>query len=142
MAATIVMEIEPTFSKISEHATFGMPTLTRAKDKLQRLESFTNRLLVHTNALVATNQADSRSAIFSVQADAFGLILALGICTTLLILNLMRQMRLIRDSRVKLSQAAQDMTQAYQQAEAGNRAKSVFMATIGHEIRTPLNAIL
>ncbi|PTW55065.1 signal transduction histidine kinase [Breoghania corrubedonensis] len=141
-AAAIVTGIEPVFNAINAQGMLDLPALSRVADKLQRLENLTSTLLVRTNAVVATSRADSRSAILTVQTYAFGLILALGICTTLLILNLMRQMRLVYRTRLKLSQAAQDMSQAYQQAEAGNRAKSVFMATIGHEIRTPLNAIL
>ena len=35
-----------------------------------------------------------------------------------------------------------DLKQAKDRAEAGNRAKGHFIATISHEIRTPLNAII
>ena len=141
-AEAIIFDVEPVFNALAVRGTLDMAALTAITEKLQRLEEVTGTLLTRANAALATDRAEARNDIFSIQTYAFGLIIALGVCTIFLILNLMRQMGLIHRSRLRLSQAAQEMTAAYQQAEAGNRAKSVFMATIGHEIRTPLNAIL
>ncbi len=49
---------------------------------------------------------------------------------------------MVRDRTDELVRSEQNLKLAKNQAEAANRAKTVFLSSMSHEIRTPLNAVL
>ena len=102
----------------------------------------TEELLTYTNASVSAARADARTEVMGLQQLTAAFVAALGLSILILLINLMRQIRIVKAASTQLEATADELRLAYKAAEAGNLAKSEFMATIGHEIRTPLNAIL
>ncbi len=138
----LVLGMEPVFDAVAKGRLPAPDQLAKIRGTLERLQHVTENLLTFTNASVSAARADTRAQVMQLQQVSVCIVLALGLSIALLILNLMRQFRIVNRASSELEATAMELADAYRAAEAGNRAKSEFMATIGHEIRTPLNAIL
>ncbi len=99
-------------------------------------------LLLYTNTRVSHERAESRTTILNLERTSTVMLSLLMVSVVFLVVILNRQLRSVRRSSHELQVMATQLSEAYEGADAGNRAKSQFMATMGHEIRTPLNAIL
>jgi signal transduction histidine kinase/HPt (histidine-containing phosphotransfer) domain-containing protein/ActR/RegA family two-component response regulator len=139
---SLVVGMEPFFDAIARSGELDRAALADVVARLETLQRVTETLLTYTNAAVSAIRTEAREEVMRLQKTTASVVLALGIIIALLILNLMRQVRIVKGATTQLQATAVELNEAYKAAEAGNSAKSQFMATMGHEIRTPLNAIL
>lgn len=145
----LLREIEKTVvglqSALDGDALSRMPSAAQLEGvdvALTGLAKLTGDLLVQTNRQLNAERADARTTILELERTAAIMLALLMISVVFLVVTLRRQLKSVRKAGRELEGMARRLTEAYEAADAGNRAKSQFMATMGHEIRTPLNAIL
>jgi len=138
----IVMDAEPLFNNIKNPALDDAFMIKRTSDDLDRLVDKTQAFLTYTNTRISESRADNRSAAGSLEKTSAIFVALLIASVVFLFVNLQRQLSNMRAAGLNMESMTRKLSEAYNAADSGNRAKSQFMATIGHEIRTPLNGIL
>lgn len=138
----VVLDYEAWFNALSQGKPLERAKLREFMAVLEPLAEATGALLVDVNSSVSAGRADARDALQLLQLKIGALTAVLSLCVGILVVMLQRQLRSVRSAARAFEDIAVELKAAYASADAGNRAKSQFMATMGHEVRTPLNAIL
>jgi signal transduction histidine kinase/HPt (histidine-containing phosphotransfer) domain-containing protein/ActR/RegA family two-component response regulator len=136
-----ILALAPTIDALAEDSGARAQTAVLLAE-LSPLMQNTERLLNVTNLAQSRIRVQDRAELSAAYQQLGGAMTALIVSLAMIVAYLGVQLYQIRIARRRFERLSIENADAAKRAEAGARAKSIFLATMSHEIRTPLNGII